>query len=263
MDQFPHSAGRESFISTILYTYNSTNFPHRSTTGFTKLSHSFPLFPPCFHLRNSKISLCVLPQSTHGCSDLFSPFEALAFTSTALGEVGDTVSHLGQDGSRYTQVEVKSASSMWISRSRKFKHRHSFIFSVISPTKSMTPWSFLASYYSALQETCTPIASIFVWLNSPWIESSQYLFLGSTLFAPLIYSFHKVHCSSNFEFNSFCFLGFCNGLNTDKTWIRMATNHESQMYICTPKRQIAIVLSPFLFSEKLEWLLANKAVSSL
>jgi hypothetical protein len=35
------------------------------------------------------------------------------------------------------------------------------------------------------------------------------------------------------------------------------------MCICTQVRQIAIVLSPFLFSEKLAWLLAHKVVSSL
>lgn len=66
----------------------------------------------------------MLPQSTHGCSDPFPPFEVLAFSSTALGEAEDTVSILGQDGSRYTQVPVKSLSSMWISRSRKIKHQH-------------------------------------------------------------------------------------------------------------------------------------------
>ena len=93
----------------------------------------------------------------------------------------------------------------------------------MAPTKSMTPWSFLASYYSALHETCTSISSI-IWLNSPWIKSSQYLFLGSTLFAPLIYSFHKVYCSSNFEFNSFRFPGFCNGVNTDSRATRFRRN---------------------------------------
>ena len=85
----------------------------------------------------------------------------------------------------------------------------------MAPTKSMAPLSFLASYYSALHKTCTSIASFVICLNNPWIESSQYLFLGSTLFAPLIYSFHKVHCSSNFEFYSFRFPSFCNGLNME------------------------------------------------
>jgi hypothetical protein len=253
------------YIYIISYTYSSTNFPHRSTTGFTKLSHSFPLFPPCFHLRNSNISLCMLPQSTHGCSDPFSPFEVLTFTSTTLGEV-ETAPIFGQDGSRYTHVQIKSASSMWISRSRKLSigvHASSLSCNT-APTKSMTPWSFLASYYSALQETCTSITSISVWLNSPRIKSSQYLFLGSTLFTPLIYSFHKVHCSSNFEFNSFRFPGFCNGLNTDKNATRSRkTNHESQMCICIQERQIAIVPFPSLSSEKLGWSLANRLVSSL
>ena len=153
----------------------------------------------------------MLPQSTHGtdpcspfpCSPFpCSPFEVLAFPSIALGEAEDTVSILGQDGSRYTQLQVKSPSSMWISRSRKLKTSTSLCQcnKNMTPTKSMTPWSFLASYYSALHETCISIA---IWLNSPRIESSQYLFLGSTLFSPLIYSFHKVHSSSNFEFNSF------------------------------------------------------------
>ena len=232
------------------YTYNSTNFPHRSTTGFTKLSHSFPLFLPCFHLRNSNISLCILPQSMHGCGEPLSPFEVLVFTSTPLGE--GAVSILGQERSRYTQVQVKSASSRWISRSRKFQYSSSLP-CIMAPTKSMTPWSLLACYYSALQETCTFTASIFFWLNSPWIEPSQYLFLGSTLFTPLIYSFHKVHCSSNFEFNSFRFPGFCNGLNTESKATRFRrTNHESQMCICTQEHQNLIVPSPFLSSGKLE-----------
>jgi len=133
----------------------------------------------------------------------------------------------------------------------------------MTPTKSVTPWSFLASYHPTLKETCPSIASIFVRLNSPWIESSQYLFLGSTLFTPLIYPFHKVHCSSNFEFNSLSFPGFCNGLNTEKKNRSRKTNHESQMCRCTQERQNAIVPSPFLSSEKLGWLLANKVVSSL
>ena len=89
---------------------------------------------------------------------------------------------------------------------------------IMAPTKSMTPGSFLPSYYCALHETCI------IWLNSPRIKSSQYLFLGSTLFAPLIYSFHKVHCSSNFEFNGLRFPGFCNGLNTDNKATRSRKN---------------------------------------
>ena len=167
------------------HTYSSTNLPHRSMTGFTASSHSFPAFLPCFHLSNSKISLWTLPQSVHGCALsfffwlLFFRGEDVIVTSFEL------LSTFGHSGSRYTQVATRSASSRWIKRS--VKHASSLSLSQIRAfrlTQAVTPRCFFSCLHSTLHKAS--FSSVLIRFHNSRVKSSQYLLLWTTLLPPLV-----------------------------------------------------------------------------
>ena len=155
------------------HTYSSTNLPHRSMTGFTISSHSFPVFLPRFHLSNSKISLCTVPQSGHGCALLF--FFWLLFFRVAVTSF-ELLSTSGHSGSRYTHVATRSASSMWIKRS--VKHPSSLYLSQIAAfglTQAVTARCFSSCLHSALHKAS--FSSMLIRSHNSRIKSSQYLLL--------------------------------------------------------------------------------------
>ena len=174
-------AGKISFALVAItmvtcHTYFSTNSPHRSMTGFTTSSHSFPVFLPCFHLSNSKISLCTLRQVGHSCAwALF--FWLLFFRSEDVGVTPfELLSTCGHSGSRYAHVATRSASSRWIKRS--VQHTSSLSLSQIGAfglTQAVAPRCLFSCLHSTLHKASFP--SVIIRFHNSRVKSSQYLLL--------------------------------------------------------------------------------------
>ena len=181
-------AGKISFVQSTMvtcHTYFSTNLPHRSMTGFTTSSHSFPVFLPRFHLSNSKISLCTLWQVGHGCT-LPLLFRLLFFRRGDIAVTSfELLSTFGHSGSRYTHVATRSASSRWIKRS--VKHTSYLSLSQIRAfalTQAVAPCCFFSCLHSTLHKAS--FSSVIIRFHNSGVKSSQYLFLWTTLFPPLV-----------------------------------------------------------------------------